>query len=162
MKRFAAFSLLLVVSVVGLLGAGRMHSGNDSTTRPDCDERGGAGHRGKIWVEKATSTTNDLATICLRDAAGDQTWIPLAAVVATVTPINIASVTDATCDVSNTLTWSGVVAGEPVAVGLTSASGLSINAYASATDTVLLNVCNSTGADQNPSSLDFTFERRPR
>lgn len=157
MKRSLALLALVVVSALSL-GAGQLYTGKSRNDQPACS----ADYRGKLYVTEGLASANDLPTVCLQDAAGSYAWKSLPAVTATVTPINVGSVTDQTCSVSDTLTWTGVVAGEPIAVGVTSASGLSINAYASATDTVLLNVCNNTGGDQNPSSLSYTFERRLR
>lgn len=150
--------LLLVALGVSLLGAtGQLYTGSTQLERPECQ----SARRGRMWTEQSDTSAADTAYLCAR-VDGAYTWFILPMVTATATPIDVAAITDGTCDATNTLAWDGVVLGQPISVGLDSASGLTVTAYATSADLIVLNVCNGTGSDQDPRETTYNFERRAR
>lgn len=157
MNRTFVLSLLLVA--VLLTGAGSLVTGVGGD-QPSCSAT--SGMRTRIYVAEGGASSSDLAYACVKDAAGSYAWAPMPLIVATATPIDVSSINDEDCDATNTLTWSGVTAGEPISVGVGTAGGFTIDAYASATNTVTLVVCNLKGSALDLASKTYTFERRLR
>jgi hypothetical protein len=155
MKRFGV--LLLVLLAVGTLGAGQLFTGNSLDERPECSDT----YRGRTFATYGAASANDQMGACARNAAGADAWYAVPLVTATVTPINLAVLPNTSCSATS-IAWTGVTDGEVLSVGVDSAQSLTLQANATATDTVVIYACNPTALYVDSGSINYRIERRLR